>query len=61
MSTKVLTIINFCCFCFNLDDDFDVDDLYSNAHKIALHHRNDSDEEAAGLNEYFDEYFHYLF
>ncbi|XP_005185747.1 SPRY domain-containing SOCS box protein 3 isoform X2 [Musca domestica] len=42
------------------DDDVDVNDLYSNAHKIALHHRAESDEEPA-LNEYFDEYFHYLF
>ncbi|XP_075161031.1 SPRY domain-containing SOCS box protein 3 [Haematobia irritans] len=41
------------------DDDIDMNDLYSNAHKIALHQHNESDDEAI-LNEYFDEYFHYL-
>lgn len=41
------------------DDDADINDLYSNAHRIALH-RKENDEEYS-LNEYFDEYFHYLF
>ncbi|XP_059216843.1 SPRY domain-containing SOCS box protein 3 isoform X2 [Stomoxys calcitrans] len=41
------------------DDDIDMDDLYRNAHKIALHQYGESDDEPT-LNEYFDEYFHYL-
>ncbi|XP_037821589.1 SPRY domain-containing SOCS box protein 3 [Lucilia sericata] len=43
------------------DDDFaDINDLYTNAHKIAVHHQHDSEDELV-LSEYFDEYFNYLF
>lgn len=50
----------FFIFLILEDDSDDLNDLYSNAHKIVVHHQHDSDEELV-LSEYFDEYFHYLF
>ncbi|ALC44796.1 CG10516 [Drosophila busckii] len=41
----------------NIDDD----DLYANAHKIALWHSDSGDEEyTTSIHEFCDEYFHYL-
>uniref|UniRef100_W8BGI8 SPRY domain-containing SOCS box protein 3 n=1 Tax=Ceratitis capitata TaxID=7213 RepID=W8BGI8_CERCA len=42
------------------DDDLDINDLYSNAHKIAMRCSPETDEELHA-SELFDEYFHYLF
>jgi SPRY domain-containing SOCS box protein 3 len=44
------------------DDDTDINDLYSNAHKIAVKNENRVElEPEFALCEYFDEFFHYLF
>ncbi|XP_036325779.1 SPRY domain-containing SOCS box protein 3 isoform X1 [Rhagoletis pomonella] len=42
------------------DDDLDINDLYSNAHKIAMR-CNPEDEDDLHASDCFDEYFHYLF
>ncbi|XP_018786061.1 PREDICTED: SPRY domain-containing SOCS box protein 3 [Bactrocera latifrons] len=42
------------------DDDFDIDDLYSNAHKIAMRCSPEKDDDLHP-SEFFDEYFHFLF
>ncbi|XP_067612625.1 SPRY domain-containing SOCS box protein 3 [Eurosta solidaginis] len=42
------------------DDDIDINDLYSNAHKIPMRSTSEDDDELHA-SECFDEYFHYLF